>query len=130
GGDRRHQVVACLDRRDEVRDVVLFQLRDRLAVPELEPRHAAAALRAHEGDLDAVVPEHRGQVPGEGGSGAVAVGGGEGGGSVAARAGSPKARPWVGARTAFARSIRCGKSTSQGCGGTYGHLVMKHMSQT
>jgi len=31
--------------------------------------------------------------------------------------------------TCLARSIRCGKSTFQGCGGTYGHLVMKHMSQ-
>jgi hypothetical protein len=29
----------------------------------------------------------------------------------------------------FARSIRCGKSTFHGCGGTYGHFVMKHMSQ-
>jgi len=27
-------------------------------------------------------------------------------------------------RTALARSIRCGKSMFQGCGGTYGHLVM------
>src|SRR5438046_8146866 len=35
--------------------------------------HAAAALRAHEGDLDAVVPEHRHQVLGEGGIVAVAV---------------------------------------------------------
>jgi hypothetical protein len=26
--------------------------------------------------------------------------------------------------TALARSIRCGKSTFQSCGGTYGHLVM------
>ena len=26
--------------------------------------------------------------------------------------------------TAFARSIRCGKSTFHGCGGTYGHFVM------
>src|SRR5213594_3767620 len=26
--------------------------------------------------------------------------------------------------TALARSIRCGKSTFQGCGGTYGHFVM------
>ena len=27
-------------------------------------------------------------------------------------------------RIALARSIRCGKSTCHGCGGTYGHLVM------
>ena len=27
-------------------------------------------------------------------------------------------------RIALARSIRCGKSTFHGCGGTYGHLVM------
>ena len=26
--------------------------------------------------------------------------------------------------TALARNIRCGKSRFQGCGGTYGHLVM------
>jgi hypothetical protein len=26
--------------------------------------------------------------------------------------------------TAFARSIRCGKSRFHGCGGTYGHFVM------
>ena len=30
--------------------------------------------------------------------------------------------------TCLARSIRCGKSMFQGCGGTYGHFVMKHMS--
>jgi len=26
--------------------------------------------------------------------------------------------------TALARSMTCGKSTFQGCGGTYGHFVM------
>ena len=31
--------------------------------------------------------------------------------------------------TALARSIRWGKSMSQSCGGTYGHLVMKQRSQ-
>ena len=29
-----------------------------------------------------------------------------------------------------ARSIRCGKSMFHSCGGTYGHPVMKHMSQS
>ena len=30
--------------------------------------------------------------------------------------------------TALARSIRCGKSRFHSCGGTYGHLVRKHMA--
>src|SRR5438046_10653303 len=47
--------------------------------------HAAAALRAHEGDLDAVVPEHRHQVLGEGGIVAVAVAGREEGDPAAGR---------------------------------------------
>ena len=32
--------------------------------------------------------------------------------------------------TARYRSIRWGKSTLNSCGGTYGHLVIKHMSQS
>ena len=48
--------------------------------------------------------------------------------SVAARSFSRAVSSPERARNALARSIRCGKSTFHGCGGTYGHFVMKHMS--
>jgi hypothetical protein len=50
--------------------------------------------------------------------------------SVSASVFVTRSVPCFFACTARWRSIRCGKSTFQACGGTYGHLVMKHMSQS
>ncbi len=50
--------------------------------------------------------------------------------SLALRIRSRRLAPCLRKRAALARSIRCGKSTFHSCGGTYGHLLMKHMSQS